>query len=35
MSKEEIKTLMQELKERIDYLTITGSLNTELTDPRY
>lgn len=35
MSKDEIKQLMQEVKERIDYLTITGSLNAELTDPRY
>ncbi|MGB8455884.1 MAG: Fe-only nitrogenase subunit delta [Anaerocolumna sp.] len=31
----EIKLLMQGLKERIDYLTITGSLNLELTDPLY
>ncbi|NTV93771.1 MAG: Fe-only nitrogenase subunit delta [Chlorobiaceae bacterium] len=35
MSKEEIKQLMQGLKERIDFVTITGSLNAELTDPRY
>lgn len=35
MSTEEIKTLMQGLKERIDFLTITGSLNKELTNPQY
>ncbi|MFV0480778.1 MAG: Fe-only nitrogenase subunit delta [Campylobacteraceae bacterium] len=35
MSVDEIKVLMQELKERIDYVTITGSLNKELTSPRY
>jgi nitrogenase delta subunit len=31
----DIKVLMQGLKERIDYLTITGSLNLELTDQHY
>ena len=31
----EIKLLMQELKDRMDYLTITGSLNQELTNPIY
>lgn len=35
MNKEEIKLLMLGLKDRIDYLTIKGSLNLELTDPRY
>lgn len=35
MSKDEIKSLMQGLKDRMDYLTITGSLNEELNDPRY
>ena len=35
MDKAEIKTLMQGLKERIDYTTITGSLNKELTDQKY
>jgi nitrogenase delta subunit len=35
MDKTEIKTLMQNLRERIDYLTITGSLNAELTDVNY
>lgn len=35
MTKAEIKLLMQDLKERIDHLTIKGSLNAELTDPRY
>lgn len=35
MSKADIKLLMQGLKERIDFLTITGSLNKELTDPKY
>ena len=35
MNKDEIKVLMKELKDRIDYLTITGSLNKELNDPLY
>ncbi len=35
MAKKDIKLLMQGLKERIDHLTITGSLNQELTDPKY
>ena len=35
MQKNEIKILMKCLKERIDYLTITGSLNEELTVKRY
>ena len=35
MTKEEIATLMQELKDRMDLLTVKGSLNLELTDPRY
>jgi len=35
MKKEEIKALMQALKERIDFVTITGSLNKELTDEHY
>jgi nitrogenase delta subunit len=35
MSKEEIKTLMRGLKERMDFLTITGSLNEELSVPLY
>ncbi|MDF2910856.1 MAG: anfG [Sporolactobacillus laevolacticus] len=35
MEKKDIKLLMKELKDRLDYLTITGSLNQELTDPRY
>lgn len=35
MSKAEIKEVMQGLKERLDFLTITGSLNEELKDPRY
>jgi Fe-only nitrogenase, delta subunit len=35
MSAEEIKALMKGLRERIDYLTITGSLNQELTNPQY
>ncbi|MFH1027485.1 MAG: Fe-only nitrogenase subunit delta [Pseudomonadota bacterium] len=35
MDKAEIKTLMQALKERIDHLTISGSLNKELTDKQY
>ena len=35
MDKSEIKGLMQGLKERIDYTTITGSLNKELTEQKY
>ena len=35
MTKEAIATLMTALHERLDYLTITGSLNAELTDKRY
>ena len=35
MDKESIKALMEKLKERIDYVTITGSLNKELTVARY
>ncbi|CUH97712.1 hypothetical protein P22_3847 [Propionispora sp. 2/2-37] len=35
MSKEEIKEVMQGLKERMEFLTIRGSLNEELKDPRY
>ncbi|AKB37944.1 Nitrogenase (iron-iron) delta chain [Methanosarcina siciliae C2J] len=35
MEKKDIKLLMQGLKDRIDYLTINGSLNQELTNPLY
>lgn len=35
MNKEEIKELIKGLKDRLDYTTITGSLNKELTDPLY
>ncbi|MHB8065167.1 MAG: Fe-only nitrogenase subunit delta [Ruminiclostridium sp.] len=35
MENTDIKLLMQELKDRMDYLTITGSLNQELVDPLY
>ncbi len=35
MNKVEIKQLMQGLHERMDFLTITGSLNLELTDRHY
>ncbi|ULO05620.1 Fe-only nitrogenase subunit delta [Paenibacillus sp. 19GGS1-52] len=35
MDKTEIKLLMQGLKDRIDYVTITGSLNKELTVKLY
>jgi nitrogenase delta subunit len=35
MDKKDITILMQGLKERIDYLTINGSLNQELTNPLY
>lgn len=30
-----VKALIEGLKERMDYLTITGSLNQELTDQHY
>lgn len=35
MDKNDLKVLMQGLKDRMDHLTITGSLNKELTDPKY
>jgi nitrogenase delta subunit len=35
LDKADIKRLMQGLKDRIDYLTIKGSLNLELTDKHY
>jgi nitrogenase delta subunit len=35
MDKKDIKLLIQGLKDRMDYLTITGSLNQELTNPLY
>jgi Fe-only nitrogenase delta subunit len=35
MDTEEIKRLMHALHERMDHLTITGSLNLELTDQHY
>jgi len=35
LNKDEIKLLIHGLKERIDFLTITGSLNKELTDVNY
>jgi len=35
MDKKDIKLLIQGLKDRLDHLTITGSLNTELIDPNY
>lgn len=35
LPKPEIADLMQGLHERMDYLTITGSLNQELTDQHY
>ncbi|MDF7660833.1 Fe-only nitrogenase subunit delta [Erwiniaceae bacterium L1_54_6] len=35
MSSDAITTLMTALHQRLDYLTITGSLNAELTDKRY
>jgi len=35
LDKAEITALMQGLHERLDYLTITGSLNLELTDQHY
>jgi len=35
MGKEDIALLMQALHERMDHVTITGSLNLELTDQHY
>jgi len=35
MSKDEIADLMKELHARVDYLTVIGSLNEELTDQHY
>jgi len=35
LDKAEIKNLIQGLKERMDFLTITGSLNEELKDAHY
>lgn len=35
MDQDQIRSLMQGVKERIDFLTITGSLNLELTDAHY
>lgn len=35
MSKTDISALIDALHQRLDYLTITGSLNAELTDQRY
>lgn len=35
MDKASLKEIMQGLKERLDFLLISGSLNKELTDPLY
>ncbi len=35
MDKSEIKLIMQGVKDRIDFLTITGSLNKEINDALY
>jgi len=35
MTKTELKELMQGVKDRLDFLTIKGSLNLELTDKHY
>ncbi len=35
IDKSELKIVIQGVKERLDYLLITGSLNKELTDPHY
>ncbi len=35
LAKAEVKPLITALHERLNYLTITGSLNAELTDQRY
>jgi nitrogenase delta subunit len=35
IDKAELKKVIQGVKERLDYLLISGSLNLELTDPHY
>ena len=35
MGKDDIRELMAAAKNRLDFLTIHGSLNLELTDPKY
>lgn len=35
MEKSELEQLMQNVYERMDFLTVTGSLNLELKDPHY
>ncbi len=35
IDKVDLKKIMQGLKERLDYLLISGSLNAELSDPHY
>lgn len=35
MDSDQVKLLMQKVKERMDFLTITGSLNLELRDIHY
>lgn len=35
LSREEVSDLMQDVLERMNFLTITGSLNLELTDEHY
>ena len=35
IDKTELKKVMQGLKEKLDFVLITGSLNKELTDPLY
>ena len=35
MGKDDIRELMAAVKKRLDFLTIHGSLNLELTDPKY
>lgn len=35
LNSEEIRQVMQNLHERMDYLTVTGSLNLELNDQHY
>ncbi|WP_455714214.1 Fe-only nitrogenase subunit delta [Anaerosporobacter sp.] len=35
IDKVDLKNIMQGLRERLDYLLISGSLNAELTDPHY
>ena len=35
LQQDEIRNVMGKVRERLDFLTISGSLNQELTDPKY